>query len=406
MNSKLNRKSLGRSAFTLIELLVTISLMATVAAMFLVAYRGAATEASNVRTSSTIRKISEVLMSRLQEYEYTPVSFLNPISGNANATLFGESPTILRDRARLLALREMMCIEMPDHPDDIKWTTAWSAIPFPVDANGYPSTKIRPSGLGINVGTTTVPNIVNIPPLQIRITSRATRIVQRLSIPGSFPLVPIPNWEARNANAELLFLIVEDSLINGSSAIEVFGKSEIGDTDGDGLNEFLDAFRRPIQWIRWPSGFPGSLRYHPDLMDPMLLDTATGNNRFVGDSFDRMKSDPGFRETNDPNLIALRPGLSTFPLVASPGADGIFGLTFELDPSSIPSSPTSYSIFTGSKSTGDIRFPTSYDASLGPVFIADPWFPRTNPDLRLGSILNPVANQDDITNYDNNGASL
>ncbi|MFN7627959.1 MAG: type II secretion system protein, partial [Pirellula sp.] len=41
-----------KRGFTLVELLVTISIMATVAGMFLVAYRGAATEASNIKTQS------------------------------------------------------------------------------------------------------------------------------------------------------------------------------------------------------------------------------------------------------------------------------------------------------------------------------------------------------------------
>ena len=43
-------------------------------------------------------------------------------------------------------------------------------------------------------------------------------------------------WDKTNANAELLFLIVEGSDLNGSSATELFGKSEVGDTDNDGAD--------------------------------------------------------------------------------------------------------------------------------------------------------------------------
>lgn len=390
-----------RVGLTLIELLVTISVMVTVASMFVVAYRSAATEAYNIRTQGTIRKINEVLIARMQEYENYPVSFLTPIPGNANFTRFGESPTILLERARLLALRETICLEMPDHPDDIKWTATWVA------SNGLPSTKLRPTGLAVNVGTRAAPNYIDLPPVQIPRSTRAKRMIQKLSDIATG--LPIADWEATNANAELLYLIVEDSSLNDSSAIEIFGKSEIGDTDKDGLNEFLDSYGRPIQWIRWPTGFPGSIRYHPDLMDPMMLDLYSGANRLVGDSIDRMKADPGFSDSLLPSYLELRPSLASFPLVGSSGADGIFGLRFELDPSTIPSHPTSYSLFSATlptRSVGDVRFPTPYDATLGPVLIADPWFPRHDQDSRLGSIFNPTAYQDDITNYDSVGANL
>ena len=68
-------KPVRRPGLTLVELLVSISLITVVSSMFLVAYRAAATEASNMRTQSTIRKISEVLVSRMQEYENYPIQF-------------------------------------------------------------------------------------------------------------------------------------------------------------------------------------------------------------------------------------------------------------------------------------------------------------------------------------------
>ena len=43
-----------RPGLTLVELLVSISLITVVSSMFLVAYRAAATEASNMRTQSSI----------------------------------------------------------------------------------------------------------------------------------------------------------------------------------------------------------------------------------------------------------------------------------------------------------------------------------------------------------------
>jgi prepilin-type N-terminal cleavage/methylation domain-containing protein len=394
-------KSKRFRGFTLVELLVTISIMATVAGMFLVAYRGAATEASNIKTQSTIRKITEVLNTRLQDYENAPVSFVTPIPGNAVPALATtdagyEPATVLRERARLLALRELICLEMPDHPDDIRWTFAT------VQAQGMPTTTIRSTGLVSQTAGGFFPVYT-----QLGASNRAMRIMQKLSVAGTVPLVPVQGWETTNANSELLYLIVEDSTINGSSAMELFGRTEVGDTDNDGFLEFIDAYRRPIRWVRWPSGFPSTLRYHPDLLDPALIDPVTKVSRFSGDSIDRMKVDPGLRPNASGDVKVLIPDIGTFPLVVSPGVDGVFGQRFELDPASTPTPISGYSL-SGSRSARDVIFPTPY----GNIPMPDPWYPRPRPPLygddlslyRLGAVINPSAFKDDVTNFDINGA--
>jgi hypothetical protein len=198
-----------------------------------------------------------------------------------------------------------------------------------------------------------------------------------------------------------LYLIVEDATVNGSSAIELFGRTEIADTDGDGLNEFIDAYRRPIRWIRWPSGYQGVVRAHPDMLDPNMFDRATETYRANDDQFDRMRADPGY--SNALTSKVLLPDVGTTPLVASAGPDGLFGIRFELPPHlpeygndrrdpSIPmpepdlGSSSGYSVmipqYPGyslmkygnrvSHSAGDVVFATDY----GTILIADPWFPR------------------------------
>ncbi len=448
------------SGLTLVELLVTIGLITMVSSMFLVAYRAAATEASNIRTQGTIRKINEVLMARMQEYESYPVDFENPIPSSANYTDLPDSPTVLRDRMRLLALRETMVLEMPDHPDDIKWTTEWIPIlnqlgllvddnPDPQITELIPSTKFRTSGLK----TSNIPNRGLVAPTRIKYPRRGQKILRKLSTQTANGIVPKEGWELRNANAELLYLIVEDSNINGSSAIELFGKTETGDTDNDGLLEFLDAYGRPIRWIRWPSGYASSKRLHPDLLDPTQYDAINERYRAFEDSFDRMRSDPGFSKLFTTNEFF--PDTEPFPLVASAGADGLFGIRFELSPS-LPSrvpnaphdnftpkpelaTPNQYSnnyalaIYGSrvSRSTGDVLL-----SSTQPF--ADPWYPRPRigvipvnrlidfdnsdndlandfPDTyRLGAIMKDIAfgktvfqkvSEDDITNYEINGVT-
>ncbi|MFY7893221.1 MAG: type II secretion system protein, partial [Pirellula sp.] len=260
---------------TLVELLVSISLITVVSSMFLVAYRQAAAEASNIRTQSTIRKISEVLVSRMQEYENYPINFArgtnnffaNPVPGNATEAMPAnndefEPKGILLERLRVMLLREIIAQEMPDHYQDIKTSG-------PVVRNYW--TGLVAPGPNTNAGPQPVVVTASESP-------RAARLKARLAQVN-------PNWQLQldqlyqnnspdfvramqTANAEYLYLIVEDSNLNGSPAIEIFGKTEIADTDNDGLLEFIDANRQPICWVRWPTGFPDTIRFHPDLLDP------------------------------------------------------------------------------------------------------------------------------------------
>ena len=402
-------KPVRRPGLTLVELLVSISLITVVSSMFLVAYRAAATEASNMRTQSTIRKISEVLVSRMQEYENYPIQFArgtgndfaNPIPGNAleylpAATAGFESKGILLERLRVMLLREMIAQEMPDHQQDIKDVS-------PVVKNYWTGLVARR------------PNN-NIGPVMVTASEspRAARLKSRL-IQAASALQNSPPWRSIVNNPELLYLVVEDSTLNGSSAIELFGKTEIGDTDGDGLLEFLDSNRRPIHWVRWPTGFPETTRFHPDLLDPTFKFTPDPNNpdrkfeNYVfADPLDPRKSDPGYRLTATPSI---KPDAMAFPLVISPGADGQIGVRVELTAGFTQEGR--YRLAPGSSSTSDVIIPVPYDFETNPqlqpsdlytLTMCDPWFPRGQMELRLGAVINAKAFEDDITNYSINGA--
>jgi prepilin-type N-terminal cleavage/methylation domain-containing protein len=404
---------------TLIELLVSISLITVVSSMFLVAYRQASAEASNIRTQSTIRKISEVLVSRMQEYESYPINFARgtgnvfavPIPGNATEALFNnplpdefEPKGILLERLRVMLLREMIAQEMPDHYQDIKTT-------LPIVRNYW--TGLQAPNPSANGGFLPVFVTASESP-------RAARIKARL---GQLN----PNWRQQLdsldpnqnpavfqvANAEFLYLIVEDSNLNGSPAIELFGKTEIGDTDNDGLLEFLDANRQPICWVRWPTGFPETTRFHPDLLHPSFNRDGFANYAF-SDPLDPRKADPGYRIKENGTRV-YKPSAIAFPLVISSGVDrdanGGFGFGVRLfhDLKGALGEPNNqnskYKLIPTSASVADVVMPVPYDLpGFPPLIMCDPWFPRTDPTRRLGAILNPKAFEDDITNYSINGA--
>ena len=407
-----------RDGFTLIELLVVISIIGFMSGMFLVAYQGASQESNIQKTRSTIQKISEVLNARMDEYINYPIALRNATAAlPPNMVSWDgtrETVSVLRERGRLLVLRDLIRMEMPDHPDDLKYTTFWmSSLSGPALAQ-YPSNLPRfvPTGLG------TPPTFVS-PGFQISapLTSRTRALIARLS--KASPVGPIDRWDESNANAELLFLIVEGSDLNGTSAIELFGKSEIADTDGDGLNEFIDAFGTPIRWIRWPAGFPGASRFYPDMLDPALVDPGPPRRLLINsEPLDRLGTDPGWATT------LRKPGTGLSPLVISAGTDRQFGIRFrEIDRYPSPATPpTRVGVFAGIDSYSSAEAPwVDTPAKYGLSGFTDPWYPRDPSFLgvRMGEIVTGAASDlengqpvgprnagDNISNYFGSAVSL
>jgi len=403
-----------------------ISIIAFMSGMVLVAYRGAAEESSKQKTRTTIQKLSEVLNARMDEYASYSVALRAYPSGvsipsnaaplaSANASL-----AVLRERARLLALRDVIRMEMPDHPDDIKCTTYWAtgrtSAQFITFLENQLNQPIQ-TGLGNpSLGPILVRNTL---------TSRARALMTRVSSGG----LPLAEWDKTNANAELLFLIVEGSDLNGSNAIELFGKSEIGDTDSDGLNEFIDSYGRPIRWIRWPAGFSGASRFYPDMLDPSLVDSSTGRLTISSEPYDRLGADPGWGSN-------LAPGTGLSPLVVAAGVDGGFGIRFrDVDRyGALPpgfSNPANIGTFDGRPSYSSADAPWSGTGSGATGYLlnvfTDPWHPRyatqptmPDPDRKMmGAIVklidlpetgffvpNPAHASDNLTNYDGTAVSL
>jgi len=403
-----------RVAFTLIELLVVISIIAFMSGMFLVAYRGASQESNIQKTRSTVQKISEVLNARIDEYINYPIALRNATAALPPNMVSWDSSketvSVLRERGRLLVLRDLIRMEMPDHPDDLKYTTFWMSSLSGAALAQYPTNLPHPVPTGL--GTT--PAFAN-PGFQISapLTSRTRALIARLSKVS--PVGPIDRWDEFNANAELLFLIVEASDLNGTSAIELFGKSEIGDTDGDGLNEFIDAFGSPIRWIRWPAGFSGATRFYPDMLDPALV--SGGRLLINSEPLDRLGTDPGWATT------LQKPGTGLSPLVISAGSDRSFGIRFrELNRYSAATPPMRVGVFAGIDSYSSAEAPwADTPAKYGLSGFTDPWYPR-DPSvngIRMGETVTGAANDlengqpvgprnagDNISNFEGSAVSL
>jgi hypothetical protein len=174
---------------------------------------------------------------------------------------------------------------------------------------------------------------------------------------------------------------VATSNYGGAPALELFRPSDIGDPDEDGLLEFIDAWGKPIRWIRWPAGFPSDLNRYAisDAMDPQRTDWRFANSNFA--------------EEEKPQTIV--------PLIISAGTDEQFGARFDfLDQSA---TPFAYALMR--QGTGLNQF------YIDPFFVfvnGGPNNSNSDADLKpsagrsnqLGSIVNVDAAADDVTNHD------
>ncbi|MCC7087005.1 MAG: type II secretion system protein [Pirellulales bacterium] len=310
-----------RRAFTLVELLIVVAILAVLASMVLFALAGAEGTAKELRTRSTIDKLSNLIMQKYESYRTRRVPIVVPSNTMQRPIAFAGH--------RLNALREIMRFELPDRFTDI--------IDIPVTSIIYNTSSSK--------------------------ISRPSASASYLRVLNS-----TPTKTTEYQGAECLYLIISRG-IDDPDVMEQFNPSEIGDTDQDGLQEFLDAWGKPISFLRWPAGFVSTLQ-------PKSQTSAPYSEH---DPFDPVKvhkplsSGPTY--WSDFYNSGVHPPL--YPLIYSAGADG------------------EYDIFTDSKNT-----PFQYSLTPAP-FPNNPYIPVDN--ALFGSVLDPSDGDqsiDNITNHD------
>ena len=333
-----------RPAFTLIELLVVMGLIGFLASMLTYALLGAQADARVARTRGTITKLNDVILAQWEEYRYRPVD-MRDWRENAPGSRV-ETPLGARDQARtrMTILRDTMRMEMPDRISDLIYSpTQYSAIAVPPLPGSPFLVKLQRALPGKHaILYRSLRNAIVA--LQQREQSEPFAFVKQDQLPWSnflmydldlqshstqtqissgvmapfadvTRLVTTPTdeyWDISVNSSELLYLIVASSQYAGSPALENFRSSEIGDPDDDGLLEFIDAWGNAIHWIRWPAGYPSDLNRYSgtDAMDPLKADW-------------RYSPGNGWPESQQPQTIV--------PLIVSGGADGQFGIVFDID---------------------------------------------------------------------------
>ena len=332
--SNINRITLSRSnrcaGFTLVELLVVMIIIATMSGMVVAAVQGVSTTIKESRTRSIINAIDNVIQEQYESFKYRPLpveipDLFNPTNLGTNDVGF-EVLASEAARARLIMIRDLQRMEMPDRLADIR--SAPVAIRAACNPVIVATGPVPPAGTII--GTRDTPNSRRTYPVNWydssasftnggdnvpgKLASYRTRIAPSFSFTSQQAL--------ENQGAECLYIIMANAYVAGTPAIDAIPNSNIADTDGDGLLEILDGWGQPLGFIRWPIAYDGPNQ---------ALNTATP------DDFDLFRSDFAYvngvtasiaQATNvvpTPDATGLAPW-SIRPLIVSKGDDGEFGI--------------------------------------------------------------------------------
>jgi prepilin-type N-terminal cleavage/methylation domain-containing protein len=254
-----------RSAFTLVELLVVVAIITMLASMLIVALAGVQQMAKEDRTKAQIARLHEMIMERWEAYRTRAV----PIKVSA-----GTNPRVAAAR-RLNALTELMRMEVPDRKSDV----------------------IDPAV------------VLTAPP----------------SLSRSYFRKKSAAWTEELQGAECLYMIVASMQVGDSNGLDFFKPGEIGDVDGDGMLEILDAWGTPIEFLRWAPGFRSPLH---GMQQGDRNSVADGDAGDAPDPFDPLRTDGDLTAKggrwedgvfdNDPFAL--------FPLIFSAGPDKAYDI--------------------------------------------------------------------------------
>jgi len=403
-----SRKRARRAGFTLTELMVVILVIGILASSMLFAMYGATTTAKENRTKTQITKLHDLVMARWESYRTRPVRLLMeyPLPPAVPTQLVTPTKEVRRNAkamagARLSALRDLMRLEMPDRISDVLDNPV--GFTFAYDNASPPSTA-----------TVSVQR----PAISYQYLKRARAVYDSNTRLWSLP--PPPNrWTEQFQDAECLYMIVASIRDISSNGLDFVHEGEIGDVDEDGMPEILDAWDRPIVFIRWPAGFiahPGP-DYNYSTADDIPSYSALQS--FVVDAADQYV-EPEDRDPFDPLRVDNWKGVvmpsapsggsakyyfnyKLYPLVCSGGPDEVWDLVrFDFDPNGDPSAliPFDYYRKQNNPYGRCVGVHQQFACGSHPWWKNDPYSVLPTSGRRLGEpFLNSYGYVDNITNH-------
>lgn len=303
-----------RRAFTLIELLIVVTIISVLAALTMRVVGSMVDGARKRATQATMKKIQGILEGRIASFgEFNFKNKIDAIDPVLTALNGGTSTTF----ASLANSGGPIPFGMPavfGQSTDLDRAVALAAKGL---FRGYfPQTWAEAQAYGL--------------------TAQANE-----TVPGAIGLAE---------SAEVLYFVINKAAVFGSTPVGAgeFTAAEVMDTDGNGKLEFVDAWKQPLRFYRWPTR----------LIQPNGFGTGTGATRGVVQQLiyslpavQTGGNDPLMLDPDDPldTLNPTLPGNATWatnhgitaagfegafhtlstwhiPLVVSLGPDGVLGL--------------------------------------------------------------------------------
>lgn len=302
-----------RNAFTLAELLVTITIILLLSGISLRVLVVAQEYARADKTRATIAKINHEVMAAYESYRLRQL----PASVGRLPGETASAPWPQLMRRRLDATRDLMRMEMPDRWSDV--------IMGPLAFNVAPYTDWWPNGASPAYNQPWCKRGALSAAYLRRLLAARSRLIAR-GVSGAEADAML----MANASAECLYLMVNQ---RNAEAREFFLDSEVGDTDGDQLFEFLDGWGRPIAFLRWAPAFTdsdlqtvvydrSSALYN---VSPGPIELSNGTPTVVRGLGTIDKVVQNDHDPFDPNRVDRR-AWRLLPLVYSAGGDGDYGI--------------------------------------------------------------------------------
>ena len=256
-----NRQLKTSSGFTLVELLLVISILAILSSLSLVVISGAQNDARRAATQSLLAQIDEILKQRMEDYEVRRIPFpLTDYTGvfvdentdgirnripdpTANPPIVAENEIergYLREvRQRILA--DIINSEMPREFEDVAWrgSANFSDTNFP--GPRFTDWLNDEIGNGFLSYGGQIQSLIEQDNLLVALQGRAPVLATRFQVPGSSNPDDYPD-----DSSEYLYRILQATDYEGTPAIDYLRGNSIGDTDGDGFPEIVDAWGNPL----------------------------------------------------------------------------------------------------------------------------------------------------------------
>jgi type II secretory pathway pseudopilin PulG len=248
---------------TLVELLVTILIIGILTSLVLGVAALAGETAREAKTRMMVSRLHTLLMEQYDTYKNRRID--TSILDNAIRTATGRDPTP-NERAdnRLLALRQLMKMEMPDRWSDLLNDTVDNLRPNDSQADFDDLKNNARTGREFYY----LPARTELWSAYLR---RYRQLARTNTITGD---LNTPEDIRANQGAECLYLIITLATGDGE-ARSLFHEDDIGDTDGDGAPEFLDGWGHPIEFLRWAPGFSSEAQLGPVRLEQVRADAIT-----------------------------------------------------------------------------------------------------------------------------------